>query len=82
MNLDTVVGIGVVVVILFAAKLIDKPRRGKKKDKYLTRIEDEFKRSLNKFANKKIERMNVHYGLNIKLVKLTTELNFVEANEK
>lgn len=82
MNLDTVVGIGVVVVILFAAKLIDKPRRGKKEDKYLTHIEDEFKSSLNKFASKKIKRMNAHYGLNMKLIKLTTELNFVEANEK
>lgn len=82
MNIDTIIGIGAVVVILFAAKLIDKPRRGKQKDKHLTRIEDEFEDSLNTFANKTIEQMNARYGLNMELVKLTTELNFVGADEK
>ncbi len=81
MNIDTLIGIAAVAAILIAAKLIDKPRRPKKKDKYLTRIENEFENSLNTFANEKITQMSTHYGLNIELAKLVGELNFTEVDE-
>lgn len=81
MNFDTIIGIVVIAGLLFATKLIDNPRRGKRKDKYLTRIEDEFSNSLNTFANKKIRQMGTRYGLNIELAKLVTELNFTEVDE-
>lgn len=83
MNIDTIIGIAVITVILFAVKLIDNPPRGKRKrkDRYLTRIEDEFSHSLNTYADKKIKQMSTHYGLNIELNKLTTKLNFKEVDE-
>lgn len=82
MNVDTIIGIVVVVAIILGAKLIDKPRRGQQKDKYHIRIEGEFKGSLNTFANKTLEQMNARYGLNMKLVELTTELDFMEVDGK
>ncbi len=81
MNLDTIIGILFIAGLIYAVKLIDKPRRGKQKDKYLVRIEDEFENSLDAFANKTLEQMNTRYGLNIKLLKLTTELDFVGVDE-
>jgi len=80
-NLDTIIGILMIAGLIYAVKLIDKPRRGKQKDKYLIRIEDEFEESLDTFANKTLEQMNARYGLNIELVKLTTELDFVGVDE-
>ena len=81
MNLDTIIGILMIAGLIFAVKLIDKPRRSKQKDKHLIRIEDEFEESLDTFANKTLEQMNARYGLNIKLHKLTTELDFVGVDE-
>lgn len=81
MNVDTVIGVVVIGGLIFAVRLIDKPRHGQRKDSYHIRIEDEFKDSLDTFANKTLEQMSAHYGLSMKLRKLTTELDFVEVND-